>query len=70
MAKAKDLLRAAFMFRKGAKYLPIVKEITQGEINPKATYIQEFSRTTFALAVPDVVFITNANEVCFLYKVD
>ena len=68
--KAKDLLRAAFVFRKGSKYLPIVKEITQGEILPRATYIQEFSRTTFAMAVPDVVFITTGNEVCFLYKVD
>ena len=70
MAKAKDLLRSAFMFRKGIKYQPIVKHITQGKINPRATYIQTFDRMVFNLVVPDVVFITTANETCYLYKVD
>ena len=70
MAKAKDLLKSAYIFRKGIKYQPIVKQITQGEINPRATYIQTFSRRDFNLIIPDVVFITTADETCYLYKVD
>ena len=70
MAKAKDLLRSTFMFRKGIKYQPIVKQITQGEINTMATYLQSFDRMVFNLVVPDVVFITMADETCYLYKVD
>lgn len=70
MAKAKELLRSAFMFRKGIKYQSIVKQITRGEINPRATYIQTFNRMDFNLVVPDVVFITTADETCYLYKVD
>ena len=70
MAKAKELLKSAYMFRKGVKYQPIVKQITQGEIKPRATYIQTFDRMVFNLVVPDVVFITLANETCYLYKVD
>ena len=70
MAKAKELLRSAFMFRKGSKYQPIVKQITQGEINPRATYIQTFSRGDFNMIEADVEFVTTADEICYLYKVD
>lgn len=70
MAKAKELLKSLYVFRKGGAYKPIVKQITQGEINPRATYIQTFGRMVFNLVVPDVVFITTADETCYLYKVD
>ena len=70
MAKAKDLLKSLYVFRKGCMYQPIVKQITQGEINQRATYIQTFDRMAFNLNVPDVVFITTADETCYLYKVE
>lgn len=70
MAKAKELLKSVYTFRKGVQYQPIVKQVTQGKINPRATYIQTFDRMVFNLVVPDVVFITTANETCYLYKVD
>lgn len=70
MAKARDLLKSAFMQHKGRVFQPIVKQVTQGEINPRATYIQQFNRSTFNLVVPDVVFITTADETCYLYKVE
>lgn len=73
MAKAKDLLRAAFMFRKGKQYLDIVFNVEEGEINPNATYIQTFDKyTTFSggNVRPDVVFVTTAGATSYLYKVD
>lgn len=70
MAKAKELLKSLYVFRKGGAYKPIVKQIIQGEINARATYIQTFDRMVFNLNVPDVVFITTADETCYLYKVD
>lgn len=70
MAKAKDLLKSLYVFRKGNAYQPIVKQITHGEINPRATYIQTFQESVFFMIDPDVVFITTANETCYLYKVD
>ena len=70
MSKSKDLLKSLYVFRKGCTYQPIVKQISQGEINPRATYIQTFDRMVFNLVVPDVVFITTADETCYLYKVD
>ena len=70
--KAKELLGAIHTLRKGKQYLPIVKKVQAGAINPRATYIQTFDKYEFCTAtfVPDVVFTTNANETCYLYKVD
>ena len=70
MAKAKDLLKSLYFLRKGSVYQPIVKQVTQGKINPRATYIQTFDRMVFNLVDPDVVFITTADKTCYLYKVD
>lgn len=70
--KAKELLGAIHVLRKGKRYLPIVKEIVRGEINPRATYIQTFNKYEFCTAtcVPDVEFITNSGDTCYLFKVD
>ncbi len=70
--KAKGLLGAIHTLRKGKQYLPIVKEVVHGEINPRATYIQTFSKYEFCTAttMPDIEFITNAGEICYLFKVD
>lgn len=70
--KAKELLGAKYTLRKGKQYLPIVKEVQKGTINPRSTYIQTFDKYEFCavIYVPDVVFTTNANETCYLYKVD
>lgn len=70
MAKAKDLLKSLYVFRKGNAFQSIVKQITHGEIKPRATYIQTFQESVFFMIDPDVVFITTANETCYLYKVD
>lgn len=70
--KAKELLGAKYTLRKGKDYLPIVKKVQEGTINPRATYIQTFDKYEFCTAtiVPDVVFTTNALQTCYLYKVD
>lgn len=68
--KAKELLKEAFPFRKGAVYMPIVSSITKGGINPRSTYIQTFKRYEFGLIHPDVEFVTTAGETCYLFKVD
>lgn len=70
MAKAKDLLGARFYIRKGKAYESIVNYVTEGEIKPNASYIQTFNSIDFSPIHPDVTFVTTANEVCYLYKVD
>ena len=70
MAKAKDLLGARFYIRKGKAYESIVSYVTEGEIKPNASYIQTFDSLNFLPFHPDVTFMTTANEVCYLYKVE
>lgn len=71
--KAKELLNAAFVLRKGKAYMDIVWNVEEGEINPNATYIQTFDKyTTFSNGCvrPDVTFKTTAGATSYLYKVD
>lgn len=68
--KAKELLRRAFTIRKGREYQKIVQSVTSGEIKPNSSYIQTFDEYTFFTISPDVEFITKADEICYLYKVD
>lgn len=68
--KAKELLKEAFTFRKGAVYLTIVSSITKGKINPRSTYIQTFKSYEFGCIHPDVEFVTTAGATCYLFKVD
>jgi hypothetical protein len=70
MAKAKELLNARFYILKGKAYESIVNYVTEGEIKPNASYIQTFNSIDFSPPSPDVTFMTTANEVCYLYKVD
>ena len=70
MAKAKDLLGARFYIRKGKAYESIVNYVTEGEIKPNASYIQTFNSIDFSPLRPDVTFVTTANEVCYLFKVE
>lgn len=71
--KAKDLLKAAFVIRKGKAYQDVVWNVEEGEIKPNASYIQTFDKyTTFSggNVFPDVTFKTTAGETSYLYKVD
>lgn len=70
MAKAKDLLNARYLIRKGYVYESIVNHVIEGKIKMNASYIQTFDSLNFLPFHPDVTFVTTANEVCYLYKVD
>lgn len=70
MAKAKELLSAAYTIRKGKAYESIVATVVDGEIKPNGNYIQTFNTLDFSPICPDVTFVTSANERCYLYKVD
>lgn len=70
--KAKELLYAAFSgcVFKGKAIEQIVNTISDGSIKPNKTYIQTFDKLRFFPYNPDVTFITNSGQKCYLYEVN
>lgn len=70
--KAKDLLLKHFSTQvyKGSVLDRVCDKVISGKLKANTVYIQVFNMDEFWGINPDVVFITTANEKCYLYKVD